>query len=167
MLTLTQDATKAIERILDAPGMPDSAGIRIGSAAPGLVIDSASPMPGVLQLTLAEEPEIGDEVIDQAGARVFVEGTVVSLLAEELLDVELVGERLQFTFVPSVMVRAETPEQPPMPDPDQEPVELPDEPEITPGDKPDMPPVTPSEPEQEPATSPVGRRGTWPLTQAG
>ena len=94
MLTLTPDATQAIEQLLEAPEIPEGAGVRIASSPAGS--DSASPSPGELQLTVAEEPETSDEVIDQAGARVFLEQTVAEFLDDKLLDAEVVDEGVRF-----------------------------------------------------------------------
>jgi iron-sulfur cluster assembly protein len=96
MLTLTPGATQAIEQLLEPPEIPEGAGVRIASSA--ATSDSASPAPGALQLTVAEEPETSDEVIDQAGARVFLEQTVAEFLDDKLLDAEVVDERVRFTL---------------------------------------------------------------------
>jgi Fe-S cluster assembly iron-binding protein IscA len=96
MLTLTPDATQAIEQLLEAPEIPEGAGVRIASSA--ATSDSASPSPGALKLTVAEEPETSDEVIDQAGARVFLEQTVAEFLDDKLLDAEVVDDGVRFTL---------------------------------------------------------------------
>jgi Fe-S cluster assembly iron-binding protein IscA len=96
VLTLTPDATDAIEHILEAPGTPEGAGIRIASAS--LPTNSASPSPEALQLTVAEQPETGDEVIDHAGARVFVEDTIAPLLDDKQLEAKVVDERVHFSL---------------------------------------------------------------------
>jgi Fe-S cluster assembly iron-binding protein IscA len=94
MLTLTPGATEAIEQILEAAGTPQGAGIRISSAPP--TTNSASPSPGALAVTVAHEPELGDEVIDDAGARVFLDDTVVPFLDDKLLDAEVAEEGVRF-----------------------------------------------------------------------
>jgi Fe-S cluster assembly iron-binding protein IscA len=94
MLTLTPHATDAIERILEAPTLPEGAGIRIAPAPP-----TASATVGRdLQVTIAEEPDHNDEVIEEEGARVFVEGTVTEYLADKQLDARVVDERVGFTI---------------------------------------------------------------------
>jgi iron-sulfur cluster assembly protein len=95
MLTLTPDATETIERILEAPEMPEGAGIRIASAP--TTTNSDSPSPGGLVLTVAQEPELGDEVIDEAGARVFLDDTVAPFLDDKLLDAEVAEEGVRFS----------------------------------------------------------------------
>jgi Fe-S cluster assembly iron-binding protein IscA len=94
VLTLTTDATEAIERILTAPGVPDGAGLRI---APAEETDSAVPA-GHLQLAVTVEPDLGDQVIEEAGARVFVEDTVAPYLEDKQLDAELIDEEVRFTL---------------------------------------------------------------------
>jgi len=96
VLTLTPDATEAIEQILEAPGTPEGAGIRIALLAPAT--NSGSPAPGALQVTVAGEPEVGDEVIDEAGARVFVQDAVAPLLDEKQLDADVVEEQVRFSL---------------------------------------------------------------------
>lgn len=94
MLALTTDATNAIERILTAPGVPSGAGIRI-MPAPG----ASDPNPAnELQVAVAEEPGDGDEVIEDQGARVFVEDSVSSYLADKELDAQIVDERVRFSL---------------------------------------------------------------------
>jgi iron-sulfur cluster assembly protein len=94
VLALTSNATDAIERILAAPGVPIGAGIRI---APGASGDDAAPV-SELQLSVAEEPADGDEVIEEQGARLFVEDTVSGYLDDKQLDAEVAEERVSFSL---------------------------------------------------------------------
>jgi iron-sulfur cluster assembly protein len=94
MLTLTQDASTAIEGILASPGIPDGAGIRITLAPAG---NSSEPVAG-LQLAVAENPDVSDQVIEDSGARVFVQDTVADALADKELDVHVDAERVSFTL---------------------------------------------------------------------
>ncbi len=94
MLALTEDATDAIEGILAAADVPENAGIRIAAAVPAT--DSGGSTG--LQLALAEVPADGDEVIEAAGARVFVEETVAPLLDDKQLDAEKDGEQVRFSL---------------------------------------------------------------------
>jgi iron-sulfur cluster assembly protein len=71
VLKLTPGATGAIEGILKAPGIPEGAGIRIAAAAPTNSAAAASE----LQVTVAAEPDDSDQLIEEEGARVFVEDT--------------------------------------------------------------------------------------------
>lgn len=94
MLTLTQNATAAIAGLLEGPGMPDSAGIRIASASRENGDD-----PAAIQLGLAAAPDDHDSVIQESGARVFVEDTVIGLLDDKLLDADSDGEQVRFSIV--------------------------------------------------------------------
>jgi iron-sulfur cluster assembly protein len=94
MLTLTREATTAIEGILASPGIPDGAGIRI---TPAPSTNSAEPVGG-LQVAVVEEPETGDQVIEDSGARVFVEESVSDALDDKELDARFDAERVSFTL---------------------------------------------------------------------
>lgn len=96
MLQLTSHATEAIEHILEGPEMPQGAGIRIAPAPPAT--NSDSPSPGVLEVTVASGPDTSDEVIDEEGARVFLEDTVAPFLDDKVLDAEVVDEGVRFTL---------------------------------------------------------------------
>lgn len=95
MLALTDNATDAIERILAAPGIPMGAGIRI---TPGPTSDDGGAPASELQLSVAEEPADDDEVIEEQGARVFVEDTVSGYLDDKQLDAEVIDERVSFSL---------------------------------------------------------------------
>ena len=94
MLTLTVEATKAIERILTAPGVPAGAGMRIVPVGS----EDGEAVTSELQVEVAEQPQEGDEVIDEAGARVFVQDDVCGYLADKQLDAEVVEERVRFSL---------------------------------------------------------------------
>jgi Fe-S cluster assembly iron-binding protein IscA len=94
VLALTDNATDAIEQILTAPGVPDGAGIRITPAP-----SSNTPTPASeLQLAVVERPVEGDEVVEEQGARVFIEDTVAGYLDDKQLDVDVVDERVRFSL---------------------------------------------------------------------
>ena len=70
MLTLTDTAAEAIRGIVAAPELPDGAGLRIAT----------QPGPGeasTLEVSVAETPAETDQVVDESGARVFVEADAV------------------------------------------------------------------------------------------
>jgi iron-sulfur cluster assembly protein len=94
VLALTQDATEVIEGLLAGPGVPNGAGVRIASAYP-----TDTDAPAALQVRLATEPDDHDEVIEEAGARVFVEETVTGFLDDKLLDVDREGEQVRFAIL--------------------------------------------------------------------
>jgi len=66
MLILTDKATNVIRSIAERPEYPDTAGLRIAASSGGERL-SAAP---------AESPEIGDQILDNGGARVFLGSTI-------------------------------------------------------------------------------------------
>ncbi|HZV75640.1 MAG TPA: HesB/YadR/YfhF-family protein [Conexibacter sp.] len=89
MLSITDTAAEAIRGIVAAPEMPDGAGLRIATQ-PGA--DEV----GTLEVSVAETPAETDQVVDEAGARVFVEADAVPLLDDKLLDAQIDGTRVGF-----------------------------------------------------------------------
>jgi len=83
MLVLTEAAAEAVKSVTSQPQVPEGAGLRIASSAP----DSAGPAD--LQLTAALVPAQGDQVIEAAGARVFVESQAVAYLEDKVLDAQV------------------------------------------------------------------------------
>jgi iron-sulfur cluster assembly protein len=82
MLVLTEAAAEVVKSVTTTPQTPDGAGIRI----------AASPEPenaGGLQLTAATAPDESDQVIEAAGARVFVEERAAAYLDDKILDARL------------------------------------------------------------------------------
>jgi iron-sulfur cluster assembly protein len=76
MLTLTDNAVAVIRNLTEQPQVPEGAGLRIAT-------DDTQ---GALMLTLAAEPMDGDEVRDEAGARVFLETEAARILDDKSLD---------------------------------------------------------------------------------
>ena len=88
MLTLTDSATTEIRNIMSDPQVPDGCGLRIAN----------DPSAGGLTLTLASAPAEDDQVLDDAGARVFLEPQAAQLLDDKALDAATDGAgELQFT----------------------------------------------------------------------
>lgn len=90
MLNLTDDATRAIQGLIgDRPG----AGLRIfshGRDSDGIHVGLAP----------SEQPEKSDEVVTQAGWRVFLDQQVAPLLEGRTLDATLTeGNTAQFAFL--------------------------------------------------------------------
>lgn len=84
----------AIEHILTAPGVPAGAGIRIMPVAP----NDGEAVTSELQVEVAESPIEGDEVVEEAGARVFVEDSLCGYLADKTLDADVADERVRFSL---------------------------------------------------------------------
>ena len=92
MLALTNNAHDAIEGILSTSNIPAGAGLRI---APPAAADAAG---GELQVTVAALPAEADHVIDEEGARVFVDEAAAEFLDDKVLDASIVGEELRFAI---------------------------------------------------------------------
>jgi Fe-S cluster assembly iron-binding protein IscA len=75
VLTLTENAASEIRNLVANPEVPDDGGVRI-----------ASNPEGALTLALAAGPADGDAVVDQSGARVFLEAEAGQLLEDKQLD---------------------------------------------------------------------------------
>ena len=93
MLALTNNASLAIEGILDAQSIPEGAGIRIAPPPGG---DPA--VEGQLAVTVEGAPAATDRVIDEDGARVFVDEAVADLLDDKLLDADIVEDQVHFVL---------------------------------------------------------------------
>jgi len=91
MLALTDNASTAIEGILSSSEIPDGAGVRI---APPDGEDAGSAVQ--LQVTVTGGPAATDQVIDEAGARVFVDESLAELLDDKLLDAGVVEDQVHF-----------------------------------------------------------------------
>ena len=84
MLTLTEHAQTAVRTLTQDPQAPESAGLRITPGNDGL------------ELMLVAEPVPGDALIDDGGARVFVEPQVAQLLDEQTLDAQVEDGNVNF-----------------------------------------------------------------------
>jgi Fe-S cluster assembly iron-binding protein IscA len=88
MLTLSPSAVDAVDTLLhSSPEVPDDAGLRIGTA-------------GESQLTMgiAPEPAPGDQVIEEGGARVFVDSEAAPILENVQLDARKEGDQIAFAL---------------------------------------------------------------------
>jgi iron-sulfur cluster assembly protein len=83
MLTITTDAAEAIKALLESPGLPDSAGVRISTAA--LSWNGSGP-PLAIELAAGAHP--GDRVVRDEGAQVFVAPAVAPSLEDKVLDAD-------------------------------------------------------------------------------
>jgi iron-sulfur cluster assembly protein len=86
MLILTEAAAAAVKSVTSTSQASEGAGLRIASAVP-------QPRdPGALQVSPTEGPGQGDQVIEAAGARVFVEPQAAAYLDDKVLDAEIDAE---------------------------------------------------------------------------
>ena len=91
MLTLTDNARTAVQDLTRQAQLPQEGGLRI----------AASPsVQGSLELSLVPAPVEGDDVIEEAGARVFVEPQASDVLADQTLDAETTPEGAGFSLRP-------------------------------------------------------------------
>jgi iron-sulfur cluster assembly protein len=92
VLTLTDNAATEIRNLVAQPEVPDDGGVRIASNGQG-----------ALTLALAAEPAAGDAVVEDSGARVFLEPAAGQLLDDKLLDAGVDPEgQVQFTLVEQI-----------------------------------------------------------------
>ncbi len=75
MLTLTENACTIVKRYTDHPETPEDAGLRI-----------ASTPDAELTVTTADEPTAGDQVVEQDGAKVYLDAAAAEQLDEMVLD---------------------------------------------------------------------------------
>jgi iron-sulfur cluster assembly protein len=91
-LTLTENAVEAVKEIVaSAPGDQDSSGMRI-------VASETAEGRASFELSIASVPGEDDEVIEEQGARVFLESGASDLLDDKSLDAR-VGSDRQIAFL--------------------------------------------------------------------
>jgi iron-sulfur cluster assembly protein len=83
MLTLTENAAVVVTNLADRTlgALPDAtdAGLRISSTEAG---DN-------FEVAVAPRPEPSDQVVESAGARVYLEETVATVLDDKILDAQI------------------------------------------------------------------------------
>jgi iron-sulfur cluster assembly protein len=93
LLAITEDAAAAIKGIVGAPGLPETAGLRITQE----VSTQADGQPRTdLRLSVVAAPQEGDQVLEQE--RVFVDSEAADLLSNRLLDAEFVDDDVRFSL---------------------------------------------------------------------
>lgn len=89
MLTLTENAVMVIRDLTTQEEVPDGAGLRIAT----------DPSGSSLTLALAAEPAQGDQVVDEAGARLFLDPDAAQFLDDKALDAAIDPQgAVQFGF---------------------------------------------------------------------
>jgi iron-sulfur cluster assembly protein len=83
MLVLTEAAAEVVKSVTSTPQAPDGAGLRIASSTP------EPESPGALQVTATAGPGENDQVIEAAGARVFLEPQAAVYLDDKVLDAQV------------------------------------------------------------------------------
>jgi Fe-S cluster assembly iron-binding protein IscA len=88
VLTLSDSAATEIRTLVAQPEVPTDGGVRIASSPDG-----------ALTLALAGAPSDGDAVVENAGARVFLEPQAGELLADQQLEAGVDDEgQVQFSL---------------------------------------------------------------------
>jgi Fe-S cluster assembly iron-binding protein IscA len=77
MLTLTENASTIVRDITTQPGMAETTGLRITSEGG----DQAG-----FAISAANEPQTDDQVVEQAGATIYLDQQSAELLDDKILD---------------------------------------------------------------------------------
>jgi iron-sulfur cluster assembly protein len=80
MLTLTDGAVSAIKSLASQAELPAQTGLRLVARGEG---------EESFQVTLAEGPVAGDQVVEEGGARVFLEPVAAAVLDDKALDAQV------------------------------------------------------------------------------
>jgi len=80
MLTLTDNASTAVK---------DLTGRAVGTETGGLRISSPEAGSSNLSVAVAPAPEPADDVVENAGARVFLDANASAVVADKVLDAQL------------------------------------------------------------------------------
>ena len=86
MLVLTESAAEVVKSLVSTPQAPEGTGLRIASSGP------EPGDPGALQVTAAPGPGENDQVIDAAGAHVYLEPQAAAYLEDKVLDAQVDSE---------------------------------------------------------------------------
>jgi iron-sulfur cluster assembly protein len=81
VLTLTENASAVIKNITGGEQEPDGSGLRI--------VQQGADESAELALSTAASPEPGDQVVEDQGARVFLEETAAQTLDDKVLDAQV------------------------------------------------------------------------------
>jgi iron-sulfur cluster assembly protein len=91
VLALTDSAVEAVKDIVSSAGAaPETGGLRMVAEQVGMQTN--------LQLSVVSLPAEDDEVIDEQGARVFLEPQAASLLDDKVLDASVEQNQVAFTI---------------------------------------------------------------------
>jgi Fe-S cluster assembly iron-binding protein IscA len=77
MLTLTENASAIVNEITSQPGLAETAGLRITT--------ENTPEPA-LAVSAAQQGEPGDQVVEQNGAKIYLDASAAELLDDKVLD---------------------------------------------------------------------------------
>ena len=95
MLALTDDAVQAVKEIVfSSEEAAETGGLRLVAEEGGAQTR--------LQLSVVPLPAEDDEVIEEQGARVFLDSGAASLLDEMVLDASVEGNQVEFTLADQI-----------------------------------------------------------------
>jgi iron-sulfur cluster assembly protein len=89
---MTPAAAEALREIREANELSEEAGLRVTARLDGDEV--------AIELDMVEQPEEDAEIVEQGGARVFLDAESAGLLSEAELDVEEHGDHVHFQFGP-------------------------------------------------------------------
>ena len=89
LLSLTDSAAEAARHLSANSGLAPEPGLRIASGEPS---ETGTP----LEISIAAAPQVNDQTIEEAGARVYVEDEVAEFLDDKVLDADVEGDRVRF-----------------------------------------------------------------------
>ena len=89
MLTLTENAATVIERLVARGAEGGKAGLRI--------ISGQKSRPSDMKIEIATEPKRGDEIVELAGARVYLDSDAAAALSSKELDAVVDDNAVNFT----------------------------------------------------------------------
>jgi iron-sulfur cluster assembly protein len=91
LLALTDSAVQAVTEIVSSSDEPsETGGLRVVAEQEGTQVN--------FQLNVVPVPAEDDEVIEEQGARVFLEPDAASLLDDKVLDAKLEQNKVAFTI---------------------------------------------------------------------
>jgi iron-sulfur cluster assembly protein len=89
MLTITDNAAKAVRRISAGSGLEPDPGLRLSAGPP-----TADGTP--LEVSVTAGAESTDQTIEKGGARVYLDELLAPALDDKVLDAEIEGDRVRF-----------------------------------------------------------------------
>ncbi len=89
MLTLTENAATVIEGLIANAD---------GAADPGIRIEGKTGKASSMEVQLASEPHESDEIVEQAGARVYLDAHAAAALSDKELDAVVDENAVKFSI---------------------------------------------------------------------
>ena len=91
MLSVTHEASKAIQTLTDQIPEADNAGLRIS-------VEAGDGGNAQIALSIAESPFPADEIVESEGATIYVAEPVVEFLEDKTLDATVQDEGVAFSI---------------------------------------------------------------------